>query len=71
MKTWNAGEIDAALHRIESAAGPARCSDRNPCGLAAYYDEGDDRPWRIADDHTSASFATADEAAAAAATWAD
>ena len=76
MKTWNAGEegcpaaIDEALRRIEAAAGPARCSHRNPCGLAAYCDEGDDRQWRIADDHTSASFATADEAAEAAATWA-
>lgn len=64
-------EIAEALTTIEAAAGPARCTDANPCGLVAYYDGGEERPWRIADDWVSLRFATADEAAEEAATWGD
>jgi hypothetical protein len=63
--------IQAELDRIEGLLGAARCTDANPCGAAAYYDEGDDKPWRIADDHNTARFATADEAADEAEAWAD
>lgn len=64
-------EIKAALDRIEAAAGDYAVSRSNPCGLAAYYDEGEALSWRIADDGASERFATADEAEAAAAEWAE
>lgn len=63
--------ITASLEAIESAAGSYRTSASNPCGLSAYYDEGCDKPWRIADDQASESFATAEEAEHAAAEWAE
>lgn len=64
-------EIQTALDRIEAAAGDYAVSDNNPCGLAAYYDEGKEKPWRIADDQASMSFATAEEAEAEAEEWAE
>jgi len=76
VKTWNAGEpgcpatIDATLRQIEAAAGDYAASDANPCGLAAYYDEGESCPWRIGDDQASETYATADEAEAGAEAWA-
>ena len=43
----------AALERIEAAFGDYRCTHDNPCGGAAYHDEGEALPWRIADDQAS------------------
>lgn len=63
--------IRAELTRIEEAAGDYAVSHKNPCGLAAYYDEGNPLPWRIAEDGASDQFATADEAADAAESWRD
>lgn len=66
----DATRIEAELDRIEDAAGSYAASADNPTGLAANYDEGSDLPWVIADDHTFECYATADEAAEAAAKWA-
>lgn len=60
----------AALSRIEQAAGAYRCSATNPTGLAAYYDENESLPWRIADDSVTERYRTAREAERAARQWA-
>lgn len=59
------------LKRIAEAAGDYAASDHNPTGLVAYYDEGAALPWRIADDHATEVFATAEEAEQAAEAWAE
>ena len=64
-------EIQEALKQIEAAAGDYVASGENPCGLCAYYDEGEPKPWRIADDHASERFATPGEAIAGAEAWAE
>jgi hypothetical protein len=64
-------EIQEAIKQIEAAAGEYVASGENPCGLCAYYDEGEPKPWRIADDGNSSRFATLAEAIAEAKEWAD
>jgi len=59
------------LLAIEKALGPALCSDTNPCGAVVQYIAGDEKPWRIADDHTSEAFASLASALAAAGEWAE
>ncbi len=54
---------------IESHLGDSLCSAENPCGALAYYDLGEQLPWRIADDHTAESFGTLKEAIAGAKAW--
>lgn len=47
------------IERIELAFGEYVCSEDNPCGCKAYFDDGDEEhPWRIADDHAAERFAT-------------
>jgi hypothetical protein len=73
--TFNTGDdrtpraIHAELERIEESLGDTICTHDSPCGTVAYYDEESPTPWRISDDHGSESFATVDEAVAAAADW--
>jgi hypothetical protein len=64
-------EIEARLTEINEALGDTVAIHESPCGTVAYYDEGETLPWRIADDHASESFATAEEAVIAAAAWVD
>jgi hypothetical protein len=64
-------EIRESLARIEAAAGEYAVSHSSPCGLVAYYDEGETAPWRIADDWASERFATPDAAEDAASEWAE
>ena len=56
------------LDRIEAALGDYVTTDNNPCGGAAYYDDGAELPWRLlyCDGSDQDSFATADEAVIAA-----
>lgn len=61
--------ITAGIAEIESALGPALCSDSNPCGAVVQYSEGEAKPWQIADDHYSETFATLEEAITAADQW--
>jgi hypothetical protein len=56
------------LDQLEMATGN-QCSESNPCGCSAYYDQGQKKPWRIADDHMSESYATFEEALADAPSW--
>lgn len=64
--------IRTDLDRIEEALGDYATTDENPCGGAAYYDEGEAKPWRVlyCDGSIQESFATADEAIAAAESYA-
>lgn len=64
-------QIDVTIDLIEAAAGSYRVTGSNPCGLAAYYDEGEEKPWRISDDQASESFATPQEAMEGARAWAE
>jgi hypothetical protein len=66
-------EIREALNRIEAGLGDYATTDDNPCGGAAYYHEGEERPWRLlyCDGGESEYFTTADEAAEAAKGYAD
>lgn len=64
-------EIETGIAAIEAALGEYLASDDQPCAAYAYYDEGEAKPWRIADDHTSESFATLDEAITGAEAWAE
>lgn len=66
-----ANEIEAGVKQIEAALGDYCVSNSHPCAAAAYYDEGNAKPWRIADDHTSERFATLEDAIAGAEAWAD
>lgn len=66
-----AQEIEAGIAQIEVALGDYLCTDDQPCTACAYYDEGEEQPWRIADDHTSERFATLEEAVAGAEAWAE
>lgn len=61
--------ITAGIAEIESALGHALCSDSNPCGAVVQYNEGEAKPWRIADDHASEELDTLDSALAAAKEW--
>ena len=63
--------IARGLKAIEKALGPALCSDANPCGAVVQYNEGEAKAWRIADDHTSETFALLDSALTAANAWAE
>lgn len=75
MATYNTGdtdtpaEIHSELERIEEALGSALCSVDHPCAAVAYYDEGEELPWRIDDDWSSESFATVDDAIIGAREW--
>lgn len=62
--------IEAGVKKIEAAAGRYRVTHANPCGIAGYYDAGEAKPWRVADDYESQSFRTLREAVAEARRWA-
>jgi hypothetical protein len=69
MKTYNIGFcpdgiIESQLRKLEAALGSARCTARNPCGTSAYYDVGESKPWRLADDQNWESFARFEDAMA-------
>ena len=66
MTTTN---IQDRLNAIESALGVAAASDDNPCGAVAYHDDGEAKPWRIADDSCGESYATFEAALSAAPKW--
>ena len=61
--------IQDRLNAIEFALGVAAASDDNPCGAVAYHDDGEAKPWRIADDSCGESYATFEDALAAAPKW--
>ena len=63
--------IARGLKAIEKALGPALCSDANPCGAVVQYNEGEAKPWQIADDQHSEAFCTLEDAIAAAGGWSD
>lgn len=63
--------IESQLAQLEKAAGDAACSKSNPCGMAAYYDADESKPWRLADDWCTESFSTFEEALASASSWSD
>jgi hypothetical protein len=66
-------EIREQLNRIEGALGEYATTSDNPCGGAAYYEEGESKPWRLlyCDGAQSEYFATADEAVDAAESYAE
>jgi hypothetical protein len=64
-----ATEIEAGTKQIEEAIGDYLCTHNQPCAAAVYYDEGEEKPWRIADDGASERFATVEEAVAGAEAW--
>jgi hypothetical protein len=66
-------EIREQLNRIEDALRGYATTDVNPCGGAAYYEDGKEMPWRLlyCDGAESDRFATADEAVDAAENYAD
>ena len=66
-----ATEIESGVKQIEAALGEYLCTNDQPCAAYAYYDESEEKPWRIADDHTSERFATVAEAVVAAEAWAE
>jgi len=54
---------------LNAAIGKYCTSDSNPCGVSFYFDEGEEKPFRIADDQASESFETYDELLDAASDW--
>lgn len=54
---------------LNAAIGEYGCTDSNPCGVCFYFDSGEEKPFRIADDHTSESFAAYEELLEAASNW--
>lgn len=65
----NATTTQDRIHEIETALGTAAASRTNPCGAAAYFDAVAEKPWRIADDSCGESYATFEDALAAAPKW--
>ena len=66
-------EIREKLNAIEESLRGYVTTPSNPCGGAAYYDEGEAKPWRLlyCDGCDEESFVTADEAIKAASDYAD
>lgn len=64
-----APDLAGSIKAIEEALGDYLCSNSQPCAAAVYFDAGESRPWRIADDGNSESFATVSEAVEAAKAW--
>jgi len=60
---------DTKLADLNAAIGEYKTSDSNPCGVSFYFDEGEEKPWRIADDGASDSFGSFGELLAAAKEW--
>lgn len=56
---------------LNAAIGKYRATAINPCGVCFYFDEGEERPYRIADDHASECFGTYQELLDAARAWKD
>lgn len=56
---------------LNAAIGKYRASGTNPCGVCFYFDETEEKPYRIADDHASESFDTYEELLEAASDWKD
>ncbi len=67
----DATTIELETQKIEAALGHYLCSADQPCAAAVYYDEGEEKPWRIADDGASESFGTVEEAIEGAHSWAE
>ena len=63
------GNVEA----IDEALRQYRTTHNNPCGGCGYYDTGEEKPYRVhyCDGGSDESFATLDEAIAAASAYAD
>lgn len=55
--------------RLYEIIGPYKCTVQNPAGVYFYFDEGEEKPYRIADDWASENFATYEELLVAAHKW--
>lgn len=56
---------------LNATIGKYRTSDSNPCGVSFYFDQGEEKPFRISDDQVSESFSTYDELLNATIDWKD